>query len=73
MDPNAVNVNVTIDDFDPFLTFEDESQWTTPNPQENLPFDPSKSPWLDGTYHLTNVTNATLSLEFEGNVEPTKR
>lgn len=59
-------MNLTVDDFDSVITFADQSQWSTPDPQKNLPFDPTKSPWLDGTYHLTNIANASFSFDFEG-------
>jgi hypothetical protein len=61
-----MNVNVTVDDFDSVILFSDESQWFTPDPSKNLPFDPAKSPWLDGTYHLTSIVNASFSFNFEG-------
>lgn len=66
MDNSAVNINVTVDDFDSVITFQDEAQWSTPDPTKNLPFNPSSSPWLYGTYHQTGVVNASLTFNFEG-------
>jgi hypothetical protein len=66
MDNSAININVTADDFDSVITFDDETQWSTPDPQKNLPFNPSSSPWLYGTYHETSVVNASITYNFEG-------
>ncbi|KIM82856.1 hypothetical protein PILCRDRAFT_459073 [Piloderma croceum F 1598] len=64
MDPNAVNQNITVDDFDSVVTYADQGQWSTPNPQ--LLSNDSVTPWKDGTYHLTNITNASFTFDFEG-------
>jgi len=64
MDPSAVNQNITVDDFDSVVTYTDQGQWSTPNPQ--LLSNTSTTPWFDGTYHLTNVTNASFTFNFEG-------
>ncbi|PPQ83210.1 hypothetical protein CVT25_004269 [Psilocybe cyanescens] len=65
MDLSAVNWNVTIDDFDSILTYEDQSVWTTPDP--SVPnFDPTNSPWLRGTFHQTTIKGASVSLNITG-------
>lgn len=65
MDLSAVNWNVTIDDFDSILTYEDQSVWTTPDP--SVPnFDPTNSPWLRGTFHQTTTKGASVSLNITG-------
>jgi len=51
-------------DFDSVVTYADQGQWSTPNPQ--LLSNDSVTPWKDGTYHLTNITNASLTFDFEG-------
>ncbi|TFK36069.1 hypothetical protein BDQ12DRAFT_668015 [Crucibulum laeve] len=65
MDASAVNVNVTIDDFDSVLSYADQSVWVTPDPS-NPTFDDTNSPWFMGTYHKTETVDATLSLNFTG-------
>ncbi|KAH9476859.1 hypothetical protein JR316_0010775 [Psilocybe cubensis] len=65
MDPAAVNWNVTIDDFDSILTYDDQSVWITPDP--SVPnFDPTNSPWLRGTFHQTTTKGASVSLNITG-------
>lgn len=66
MDPGAVNQNITIDDFDSVVTYADQSQWYTPNPQDSLPFNQSSTPWRAGTYHLTSTPNASFTFNFDG-------
>lgn len=65
MDSSAVNVNLTVDDFDSVLSYADQSVWQTPDPSSST-FNPSGSPWLMGTYHTTDVVNASLSFNFTG-------
>ncbi|KAI3618244.1 hypothetical protein WG66_005685 [Moniliophthora roreri] len=65
MDPNAVNTNVTIDDFDSLITYADQSQWTTPD-TFSADYNPDSKEWLRGTYHLTEVVGAELDLNFTG-------
>lgn len=64
MDASAVNWNVTIDDFDSLLTYEDNSIWTTPDPSaSNYSI---AGPWLRGTYHKTETEGASVSLNITG-------
>lgn len=56
--------NLTIDDFDPFLSFSDESVWDTPDPSKNI--SSSDAQWYEGTYHKTDTVGTTLSFDFEG-------
>jgi len=65
MDPSAANKNLTVDDFDSLVTYADQSQWSTPDPSSDTS-NQSTSPWKDGTYHLTAVTNAFFTFNFEG-------
>ncbi|PPR05431.1 hypothetical protein CVT26_011309 [Gymnopilus dilepis] len=65
MDPSAVNWNVTVDDFDSLLTYDDQSVWTTPDPSAQG-FDASNSPWLRGTFHNTTTKGASVSLNITG-------
>jgi len=65
MDASAVNVNVTVDDFDSVLSYPDKSQWQTPDPSSTS-FNASGSPWLRGTYHQTDVVGASVSFNFTG-------
>ncbi|KAF6750364.1 hypothetical protein DFP72DRAFT_910902 [Ephemerocybe angulata] len=65
MDPKAVNTNVTIDDFDTVLVFADQGQWTTPDPSAK-DFNGNDPKYLRGTYHLTEVAGAAVSLNFTG-------
>ncbi|KAF9529115.1 hypothetical protein CPB83DRAFT_284511 [Crepidotus variabilis] len=65
MDLNAVNRNITIDDFDSVLTYSDQAQWSTPDPSANN-FTTNGSPWLTATYHNTTVKGASVSLNFTG-------
>lgn len=65
MDPSAVNVNVTVDDFDSVLSYADQSVWSTPDPSSSS-FDDTNSPWLKGTFHETNSVGATISFNFTG-------
>jgi len=64
MDPTAVNWNVTIDDFDSNLDYEDQGAWTTPDPSATN-FVRSDKPWLRGTYHHT-TRNTAVTLKFTG-------
>ncbi|KZP17380.1 hypothetical protein FIBSPDRAFT_830620 [Athelia psychrophila] len=66
MDPKAVNQNITVDDFDPLVTYANQDIWLTPDPSKNLPFNQSNSPWFAGTYHVTNVTNTSFTFDFDG-------
>jgi len=65
MDASAVNWNVTIDDFDSLLTYNDQAVWETPDPSA-AGFDPSTSPWLRGTYHQTKSKGTFVSLNITG-------
>ncbi|KAF8154228.1 hypothetical protein B0H34DRAFT_81944 [Crassisporium funariophilum] len=65
MDSSAVNWNVTIDDFDSLLTYEDTAVWTTPDPFAPG-FNPTGSGWLSGTFHETKTKNASVSLNITG-------
>ncbi|KDR78299.1 hypothetical protein GALMADRAFT_224674 [Galerina marginata CBS 339.88] len=65
MDLSAVNWNITIDDFDSLLTYDDQSVWTTPDPSV-AGFDPTNSPWSRGTYHQTTTKGASVSLNITG-------
>ncbi|KAF5363126.1 hypothetical protein D9757_007965 [Collybiopsis confluens] len=58
MDSSAVNINITVDDFDSVLAYADQSVWTTPDPS-SADYHPSSSQWLLGTYHKTDTVNAT--------------
>ncbi|KAF9559029.1 hypothetical protein CPC08DRAFT_691475 [Agrocybe pediades] len=66
MDPSAINWNVTIDDFDSLLTYEDQSVWTTPDPSATNYTIPANSPWLRGTFHQTTTKGASVSLNITG-------
>ncbi|GLB44458.1 hypothetical protein LshimejAT787_1700850 [Lyophyllum shimeji] len=65
MDPSAVNINVTVDDFDSVLSYSDPSVWQTPDPSSSS-FDARNMPWLMGTYHRTDVVGASLTFNFTG-------
>jgi hypothetical protein len=65
MDTSAVNVNVTVDDFDSVLSYPDQSKWQTPDPS-NSSFNASDSPWWMGTFHKTDVIDASVSFNFTG-------
>ena len=65
MDSNAVNYNITIDDFDSILTYSDQALWTTPDPS-SFNYTSNGSPWLRGTYHNTTVIGASVALNFTG-------
>ena len=65
MDASAVNWNVTIDDFDSLLTYDNQGLWQTPDPSI-AGFDPTTSPWLSGTYHNTTTVGASVSLNITG-------
>ncbi|KAJ7713000.1 hypothetical protein B0H16DRAFT_1678742 [Mycena metata] len=65
MDPSAVNVNVTVDDFDSIVSYADQAAWETPDPSSTS-FNANTNQWLMGTYHSTSVTNATVSFNFTG-------
>ena len=65
MDTTAVNVNVTVDDFDTILVYDDQAQWTTPDPSAR-DFDGDDPAYLRGTYHLTEDVGAALNLNFTG-------
>ncbi|KAJ7505880.1 hypothetical protein B0H11DRAFT_1976543 [Mycena galericulata] len=65
MDISAVNANVTVDDFDSVLSYADEAEWETPDPSSPS-FNANTSEWLMGTFHSTNVTNASFSYNFTG-------
>lgn len=66
MDPSAVNVNVTVDDFDSVLSYADQSVWTTPDPSSSSFDNNGSSPWFMGTYHRTESIGASLSFNFTG-------
>jgi hypothetical protein len=65
MDKSAVNVNVTIDDFDSVLSYPIQADWTTPDPSSSS-FNASATPWWMGTFHKTDVVNASVSFNFTG-------
>jgi hypothetical protein len=65
MDASAVNVNVTVDDFDSVLSYPDQSKWQTPDPSSPS-FNANGSPWLMGTFHKTDVLGASVSFNFTG-------
>jgi hypothetical protein len=65
MDASAVNVNVTVDDFDSVISYADQSVWQTPDPSSPS-FSASGSSWLMGTYHTTDVLNASFAFNFTG-------
>ncbi|KAJ7100078.1 hypothetical protein B0H15DRAFT_877350 [Mycena belliarum] len=65
MDSAAVNTNVTVDDFDCVLSFQDPAVWDTPDPSSPT-FDAKTSQWLMGTYHNTTVAGAALTFNFTG-------
>lgn len=65
MDSTAVNTNVTIDDFDSVLAYDDQAVWVTPDPSSPT-FNASASPWMRGTYHQTETKAASLSFNFTG-------
>jgi hypothetical protein len=67
MNASATNINITIDDWSALLTYQRPTDWQTPDPSSPT-FNASlaSTPWLDGTYHLTNVVNTTVVLNFTG-------
>lgn len=65
MDASAVNINVTIDDFDAIVNYADQSQWFTPDPS-SADFEAKNSPWWEGTFHKTETIGASFSLNFTG-------
>lgn len=65
MDSSAVNVNVTVDDFDCILSYDRQSDWTTPDPSKST-FDATGSDWLRGTWHRTEVKNTAFHINFTG-------
>jgi hypothetical protein len=67
MDATAINVNVTVDDFDSILNYPVQSDWTTPDPsQPNFQAGVKASGWFDGTYHKTDVVGASIEYNFTG-------
>lgn len=67
MNTSAVNANVTIDDWANILNYTNPTQWTTPDPSNPPVADiVNTTQWLDGTYHLTTVVNASVALNFQG-------
>ncbi|TFK68794.1 hypothetical protein BDN72DRAFT_960023 [Pluteus cervinus] len=68
MDPAAVNVNVTVDDFDSIITYENPSLWDTPDP--SIPDFPGEmgvnTPWWMGTFHETRQVGAVVGFNFTG-------
>lgn len=65
MDNSAVNVNVTVDDFDSVLSYPDQSVWQTPDPSSPS-FNASATPWWMGTFHKTEVVGASVNFNFTG-------
>ena len=65
MDSSAVNINVTVDDFDAIVNYADQSQWFTPDPF-SAGFDAKNSPWWMGTFHKTETVGASFSFNFTG-------
>lgn len=66
MDRSAINVNVSVDDFDSILEYiPDQAPWTTPDPW-NDPIDLKTTPWRTGTYHRTEQVGAAVTLNFTG-------
>lgn len=65
MDSSAVNINVTVDDFDSILSYPDQSVWQTPDPSSSS-FNASASPWLMGTFHKTEAVGASVDFNFTG-------
>ncbi|ORY29306.1 hypothetical protein BCR39DRAFT_532216 [Naematelia encephala] len=68
---NTSNLNVTIDDFDPLISYSDYSDWSTPDPQDHPDwFNASSSitseVWHEATYHYTTVQGAQASFNFTG-------
>lgn len=67
MDESALSANVTIDDWACLLNYTDPSQWQTPDPQSPpLATTLASTPWVEGTFHKTTILNATVSLNFQG-------
>ncbi|TRM63491.1 hypothetical protein BD626DRAFT_494497 [Schizophyllum amplum] len=65
MDDAAVNINVTVDDFDSVLWYSQQSDWQTPDPS-SADYHPESSEWLRGTYHYTEVEGASVAFNFTG-------
>lgn len=65
MDPNAVNANITVDDFDSILDWPDNAVWSTPDPS-SAGFSGNDPAYLRGTYHTTTTKNAVVNLNFTG-------
>ena len=49
MDSDAVNVNVTVDDFDSVLWYPNQGDWKTPDPF-SADYNADSKEWLRGTY-----------------------
>ncbi|CED84703.1 hypothetical protein [Phaffia rhodozyma] len=64
--------NLTVDDFDSLLSYADQTQWSTPNPQLNPGWfnDTSQAGadavWHEATWHKTNVPGASVAFNFTG-------
>ncbi|KAG6898996.1 hypothetical protein C0993_001919 [Termitomyces sp. T159_Od127] len=65
MDFSAVNLNITVDDFDSVLSYTNQSAWQTPDPSSPS-FDASATPWWMGTYHKTDLVGASVTFNFTG-------
>ena len=64
MNPFAINLPVTIDDFDPVVSYSNQWQWTTPDP--SAPDFVVTDEFWQGTYHSTNAVGATAFILFTG-------
>ncbi|KAI5886975.1 uncharacterized protein SCHCODRAFT_02602681 [Schizophyllum commune H4-8] len=65
MDSDAVNVNVTVDDFDSVLWYPNQGDWQTPDPF-SADYNADSKEWLRGTYHYTETEGASVSFNFTG-------
>ncbi|KAF9254793.1 hypothetical protein L218DRAFT_975779 [Marasmius fiardii PR-910] len=63
--PAVPITNLTLDDFDAVLNYSDQTQWTTPDPW-SLEYNSDSKEWLRGTWHVTDVVGAEVSLGFDG-------
>jgi hypothetical protein len=65
MDPSAVNLNLTVDDFYSVVAYKNVAAWSTPDPSA-ADFNPAASTFREGTGHVTSVVNESFTFEFLG-------
>lgn len=58
-------VDVTVDDFDAFVSYSASSQFTTPDPS-NEASSVAAAPFYERTFHATEAAGAWFGLNFTG-------